>query len=124
MEKYFIIPKEEIAFTTLAETPDHAMIVFAWSHDEDLNKYFRAVTEDEYNDFVSKREDKIIESFKKNFFFYEIRNSVPNDDIAHRLADKAYNVWCKAGSYPYCDILNEYDVICRVINEWEDGDNE
>ena len=84
-KKYFIIPKDEVAFIVHSANGENAMECFATVMDLDMNQYFLAVTEEEYNEIKRKK--------------------------ARKLADKAYEAWCKAGGDLYCDIIAEYDAI-------------
>ena len=54
-KKFYIIPKEEVVMEIHSANADNAMICFAWSMDSDMNKYFRAVTEEEYEEIRRKR---------------------------------------------------------------------
>lgn len=121
-KKYYIIPKEAITFIVHSGNADDAMSCFAWAMDSDMNKYFRAVTEEEYAEIIQKRNDEIVKQSRLDFFFNEIVNGItPNEKTAHNLANRAYEIYCKAGSYPYCDIDTEYDAINRAVEEYEEG---
>jgi hypothetical protein len=54
-KKFYIIPKDEIVFTTDCVDADEAMGRFAWEMDSDMNAYFRAVTEEEYKEIIEKK---------------------------------------------------------------------
>ena len=119
-KKYFIIPKDEVAFIVHSANAENAMECFATVMDLDMNQYFLAVTEEEYNEIKRKKEEEIIKTDRKNFFFDEIINGItPDEKEARKLADRAYEIWCKAGSYPYCDIITEYDAIQKAEEERE-----
>lgn len=63
--KYFIIPQNDITMEIYAETPEQALEDFAWDMDSDMNAYFKAVTEEEYEliqkekQYVAYREQEL-----------------------------------------------------------------
>lgn len=127
MTKYYIIPKDEIALEInmpCVDTPEKAMMVFANNMSMDMNEYFVAVTEKGYEEYKAKQravaareaqiefyEDELMESF----------NEVSEVNI-HDVAKRAYEIYCKSGSYPYCDIETEYDALMKAVDEFKKGE--
>ena len=125
--KYYIIPTSDIAMEVNAEDMYDAMGTFAVTMDFDMNVYFRAVTEEEYEEIKDK---KLWEARKKtqvDFYIDELEDNfdIPEDQIPE-VADNAYKIYCQAGSYPYCDVETEYDALNKAYDEWweENGKKE
>ncbi len=119
-KKFYIIPKEEVAMEVHSANADDAMICFAWAMESDMNQYFRAVTEEEYNEIIQKRNNEIVKQDRLDFFFNEVINGItPDEKTARKITNKAYEIYNKAGSYPYCDIETEYDAINRAVEEYK-----
>lgn len=124
-KKYYIIPKEEIAFIVHSDNADDAMSCFAFAMDSDMNQYFRAVTEEEYLEYLREREAVAAMNSEIDFMASELMGDPDLDypeDVCYKIAALAYKIYCKAGSYPYCDIETEYDAINRAVEEYEKGE--
>lgn len=120
-KKYYIIPKEDIAMELYSANADDAMSCFAWAMDFDMNRYFRAVTEEEYHDYLREREAVNAMNGEIEFMADELMGDPDLDypeDVYYKIAVLAYKIYCKAGSYPYCDIVTEYDAINRAVEEY------
>lgn len=120
-KKYLIIPKDDVAFVVHSGNAEDAMSCFAWAMDSDMNAYFRAVTEEEYEEI---KEEKLWEASKKtqvDFYIEELEDNfdVPEDQIPD-VADNAYEIYCNAGHYPYSDVETEYDALNKAYDEWCD----
>ena len=119
--KYYIIPISEIAMEVEAEDKYGAMDEFALKADFDLNVYFKAVTEEEYHDYLREREAVADMNSEIEFMASELMGD-PDlaypEDVCYKIAALAYKIYCKAGSYPYCDIVTEYDAINRAVEEY------
>ena len=119
--KYYIIPTGEIAMEVEAEDKYGAMDEFALKADFDLNAYFKAVTEEEYHDYLREREAVNAMNGEIEFMADELMGDPDLDypeDVYYKIAVLAYKIYCKAGSYPYCDIVTEYDAINRAVEEY------
>lgn len=57
-KKFYIIPKNEVAMEIHSVNADDAMSCFAFAMDSDMNTYFRAVTEEEYNEMRYKKDGR------------------------------------------------------------------
>lgn len=120
-KKYYIIPREGIAMEVHSGNADDAMSCFAWAMDFDMNKYFRAVTEEEYLEYKREREAVSSMNSEIEFMASELMGNPDLDypeDVCYKIAALAYKIYCKAGSYPYCDIETEYDAIDRAVEEY------
>lgn len=124
-KKYYIIPKEEIAFIVHSGNAADAMSCFAWAMDSDMNRCFRAVTEEEYIEYKREREAVAAMDGEIEFMASELIEDPDFTypvDVCYKIAALAYKIYCKAGSYPYCDIETEYDAINRAVEEYrKDG---
>ena len=85
--KYYIIPTCDIATEVDAKDMYDAMDTFALTMDFDMNTYFRAVTEEEYEEIKDK---KLWEARKKtqvDFYIDELEDNfdIPEDQIPERL---------------------------------------
>ena len=123
--KYYIIPTCDIATEVDAKDMYDAMDTFALTMDFDMNVYFRAVTEEEYEEIKDK---KLWEARKKtqvDFYIDELEDNfdIPEDQIPE-VADNAYKIYCHAGSYPYCDVETEYDALDKAYDEWWEENGE
>lgn len=120
-KKYYIIPREDIAMKVYSANADDAMSCFAWAMDFDMNRCFRAVTEEEYLEYLREREAVAVMNSEIEFMASELMGD-PDftypEDVCYKIAAIAYKIYCKAGSYPYCDIETEYDAIDRAIEEY------
>ena len=120
--KFYIIPTTEISYIiNSAESAEDAMEKFALGMDFDLNAYFRAVTEEEYQMILEKRNDKIVQNR-----FLEWAEEIVLDDFseyrfskqdAKELAERAWEINCQGRG------LTEYECIETAIDEYmEEGD--
>ena len=117
--KYYIIPKDEIVMELDATNADEAVIDFATKMDMDMNQYFRAVTEEEYEQIKSQRLIDSDRESKISFYTEELEENfdVPEEDIPD-VAENAYDIYCDAGHGAYCDVETEYDALMRAYDEW------
>ena len=124
-KKYFIIPKDDVAMEIHSANPEDAMSCFAWAMDSDMNAYFRAVTEEEYEEIKDKRLWEARKKTQVDFYIDELENcfDIPEDQIPE-VADNAYKIYCHAGSYPYCDVETEYDALNKAYDEWWEENGE
>ena len=123
MKKYYIIPTTEIAhIINKAESSEDAMDKFALEMDFDLNTYFRAVTEEEYQMTLKKRNDEIVrnrfiewaeEVILEDFDEYDF-----TEQEAREIAERAWEVNCEGRG------LTEYECIEEAIDEYKKGDEE
>ena len=119
--KYYIIPKDEIVCEINADDAGDAVVEFATYMDSDMNVYFRAVTEEEYHNYLREREAVAAMNSEIEFMADELMGDPDLDypeDVCYKIAALAYKIYCKAGSYPYCDIVTEYDAINRAVEEY------
>lgn len=126
MTKYYIIPKDEIALEInmpCVDTPEKAMMVFANNMSMDMNEYFVAVTEKGYEEYKAEQRAVAAREAKIEFYEYELSKNfdVEEKDITD-IAEKAYEIYCNAGSYPYCDVETEYDALTKAVDEFEKGE--
>ena len=124
-KKYYIIPREDIAMEVHSANADDAMSCFAWAMDFDISRYFRAVTEEEYLEYKREREAVAAMNSEIEFMASELMGDPDftyTEDVCYKIAALAYKIYCKAGSYPYCDIETEYDAINRAVEEYEKGE--
>lgn len=126
-KKYFIIPKDDVAMEIHSANPEDAMSCFAWAMDSDMNTYFRAVTEEEYEEIKDK---KLWEARKKtqvDFYIDELEDNfdIPEEDIPE-VAERAYECYCKSGSpgYGWAEGLTEYEALEMAVDEWEEENGE
>lgn len=120
-KKYYIIPKEEIAFIVHSGNADDAMSCFAFAMDSDMNQYFLAVTEEEYLDIKRERNlkgahDQFIdwahEVLQEDFDEYEFDEETVDD-----LAEDAWDINCEGDGYTEYECIHE--AVDRYIRENE-----
>ena len=118
-KKYYIIPKNEIAFIVHSGNADHAMECFAWAMDSDMNRYFRAVTEEEYEEIKRERNlkgahDQFIDwahdVLQEDFDDYEFDNETVDE-----LAEDAWDINCEGEGY------TEYECIQEAVDRYRKG---
>ena len=116
-KKYLIIPKNDVAMEVHSSNPEDAMSCFAWAVDFDMSAYFRAVTEEEYNEI---KEKKLWEARKKtqvDFYISELEmnfDEVAEEDI-NEIAERAWEMYCgKEG-----EGLTEYETLEKAVDEYE-----
>lgn len=101
--KYFIIPQNDITMEIYAETPEQALEGFAWDMDSDMNAYFKAVTEKEY-ELIQK--EKQLATYRKQELEFRI------EDAKNHVED-LYEGRVKLTEEEYKDIaiefIEEYD---------------
>ena len=122
-KKYYIIPREEIAFVVHSGNADDAMSCIAWAMDSDMNKYFRAVTEEEYLDIKRERNlkgahDQFIDwahdVLQEDFDEYEFDKETADD-----LAEDAWDINCEGNGY------TEYECIQEAVDKYmKENDHE
>ena len=123
MKKYFIIPITEIShIINSAESAEDAMEKFALEMDFDMNTYFRAVTEEEYQQIIKrKQEDTVKNSFTEwaeevvleDFDEYDF-----TDQEAKEIAERAWEINCQGRGF------TEYECIEEAIDEYTKGGEE
>jgi hypothetical protein len=115
-KKFYIIPKEDVAMEVHSGNADDAMDCFAWTMDSDMNKYFRAVTEEEYFDIKRERDlkgahDQFIDwahdVLQEDFDEYEFDTETVDD-----LAEDAWDINCEGGGY------TDYECIQEAVNRY------
>jgi len=118
-KKYYIIPKDEIAFIVHSGNADHAMECFAWAMDSDMNRYFRAVTEEEYEEIKRERNlkgahDQFIDwahdVLQEDFDDYEFDKGTVDE-----LAEDAWDINCEGEGY------TEYECIQEAVDRYRKG---
>ena len=120
--KFYIIPVNEaitVDDPTINSASD-AMEYFAWHMEQDMNTYFKAVSEDEYLQYI---EDKKWEARKQcQIDFYESELADHFDEIPetaiHDVAENAYEIYTKAGSPGYWEVATEYDALELAVDEY------
>ena len=118
MIKYYIVPNDSPIETVNANSPDEALIAFASSFPVDLGKYFRAVTESEYEDIMLQQD---IDGDRNLFirFAKEVLEEdfeVPADDL-DEIADTAFEYYCDG-------VGTEYEAIQGAADDyWEKENN-
>ena len=129
-KKYFIIPKDDIAFIVHSGNAEDAMSCFATVMDLDMNTYFRAVTEEEYEEIKVKRNADAAKQNQIDFYIDELEHhfDIPEKDIKD-IAERAYECYCKSGSpgYGWAEGLTEYEALEMAVEEYEkkeDDDDE
>lgn len=70
--KYYIVPNNDIAMEIDAESAEQALEGFAWSMDSDMNTYFKAVTEKEY-ELIQK--EKQLATYRKQELEFRIEDA-------------------------------------------------
>ena len=118
--KYYIIPRNYIVDEIEAADAGEAIIDFATEMDSDMNIYFRAVTEEEYNEIQSANEKKEM----IDFFINELEENldIPEEDIQD-VAEMAYECYRKSGSpgYGWAEGLTEYEALEMAVDEYLEG---
>lgn len=121
--KYFIIPTTEISYIiNEAESAEDAMEKFALEMDFDLNAYFRAVTEEEYQQILKKRNDEIVENsfieWAEEVVLEDFDDYDFTDQEAKEIAENAWEINCQGRGF------TEYECIEEAIDEYKKGDEE
>ena len=120
-KKFYIIPKNEVAMEIHSANADDAMSCFAFAMDSDMNTYFRAVTEEEYNEMHFKKRAETERQEQIDFFVEELEKNydIPEEDIED-VAERAFECYCKSGSYGYgwAEGLSEYDALEMAVDEY------
>ena len=58
MNKYMIVPKENIADVIIAVSPEDAMTKFSIKMSPDMNSYFNAIEADKYDKYIDDMFDR------------------------------------------------------------------
>ena len=114
--KYYIIPVNEIAFTVDAKDAADAMESFATHMDLDMNAYFKAVTEEEYERIMLKQRHDARKEDQIDFYLDELDeyyDLVPKNMI-HDIAERAYEIYCEGNGD------TEYEALEKAIEEYEE----
>lgn len=115
-KKYYIIPVNDVAMEVHSANADNAMSCFAWAMDSNMNKYFRAVTEEEYLEIKRERNlkgahDQFIEwardVIQEDFDDYEFDEETVND-----LAEDAWDINCEGEGF------TEYECIQEAVSHY------
>ncbi len=110
--KYYIIPRPRTEFVYEADSAENAMVDFATSMDMDMNIYFVAVPEDQYEKYCHREDAKAHERFVKAFMKDTVTSDFPvyDEDIASDIADRAYEIYSEGdGDTEYESIQKAYD---------------
>ena len=122
--RYYIIPNNEIVDEIEAADAGEAIIDFATKMDLDMNIYFRAVTEEEYEEIEREKLRKARKQIHVNFYVDELydRFDVPEEDI-ESIAERAYECYRESGSpgYGWDNGLTEYDALEMAVKEYLKG---
>ena len=118
--KYYIIPKEEIAMEiedANVKNNIDAMMHFANYMSLDMDEYFKAVTEEEYDKIKKERDFDAVHSqfvnwakdvIEEDFDDYEF-----DEETISELAEDAWYINCD------CEGYTEYECIEAAIEEYE-----
>lgn len=101
------------------------MNIFVLNMSKNMSDYFRAVTEEEYHDYLRERKAVADMNSEIEFMADELMGDPDLDypeDVYYKIAALAYKIYCKAGRYPYCDIETKYDAINRAVEEYKKGE--
>ena len=116
MAKYYIIPNgKDIIAQIDAPDAEGAMADFVISMDTDMSAYFRAVTEQEYDEWRREQDSEAHERFVIDFM-----TSVAANDFGYNEADaaciggKAYSIYCEGNGQ------TEYECIEQAVEEYEE----
>jgi len=123
--KYYIIPKVDIAMEINADIMNcnnkaDAMTIFAINMDSDMNQYFKAVTEEEYENM---KNDKDFGTYKRTVIDFMRDVALDNFYIpeadANDVAYDAYEKFCEGK-----ESLTQYECVNIVCNQyWEEHDD-
>ena len=115
MAKFYIVPiEQEIAVN--GSSKEDAICNFATSMDADMNIYFKALSEEEYERYKEDRTDgaaheRFVKAFMKNELIEQFE--VPGDE-AEEIAAEAYNIYAEG------DGKTEYECIEEAYANWLD----
>lgn len=116
--KFYIIPNCDIVDEIEADDAKEALVNFATHMDLDMGAYFRAVTEEEYNEMCFKKAER---QKQIDFFVAELEENydIPEEDIED-VAERAFECYCKSGSqgYGWAEGLSEYDALEMAVDEY------
>lgn len=122
--KYYIIPTCDIAMEIDAKDDFEAIVTFATRMDFNMGVYFRAVTEEEYNEIQDKKLIEAIKNSQIDFYVDELEENydIPEEDIQD-VAERAYECYCKSGSpgYGWAEGLTEYEALEMAVDEYLEG---
>ena len=121
-EKYVIVPlikdKSELIE---AESAEEAIISFATTMDTDMNLYFKAVPEKEYESYMRRIKGQMHDDFVMEWMENTLMEDFDIKDkyVARELAERAYERYCGGNGE------TEYECIEWVYdNYYEDCNNE
>ncbi len=113
MTKFYIVPVEQ-EITIKGNNKEDAICNFAVSMDTDMNTYFKALSEEEYEQYKEDRTDaaaheRHVKAFMKNELIEQFE--VPEDE-AEDIAIDAYDIYAKG------DGKTEYECIDEAYENW------
>ncbi len=110
--KYHIIPRPRTEFVYEAKSAEGAMVDFATNMDMDMNIYFVAVPEDQYEEYCHQEDAKAHKRFVKAFMKNVVMDDFPvyDEDIAGEITEKAYEIYSEGdGDTEYESVQKAYD---------------
>lgn len=116
MAKYYIIPNgKDIIAEIDAPDAEGAMNDFAISMDTDINAYFKAVTEQEYDEWRRKQDSEAHERHVTAFMTSVAANDFGyNEEDAACIGVKAYLIYCEGNGQ------TEYECVEQAVEEYEE----
>ncbi len=116
MAKYYIIPNGKDVIAQIdAPDAEEAMNDFAISMDMDINAYFKAVTEQEYNEWRGKQDSEAHERHIIAFMTGVAAEDFGyNEEDAAYIGARAYSIYCEG------DGQTEYECVEQAIEEYEE----
>ena len=123
MAKYYIIPNgKDVVAEIDAPDAEGAMNDFAISMDMDMNAYFKAVTEQEYDEWRKEQDSEAHERHVTAFMTNVAVNDFGyNEEDAAYIGGRAYSIYCEGNGQ------TEYECIEQAVEEYEEeygGDKE
>lgn len=112
MAKFYIVPRPRTEFVYEADSAEDAMVDFATGMDTDMNTYFVAVPEDQYEEYChqedAKTHERLVKAWMKSTVTSDFR--VYDEDIAGEIAERAYEIYSEGdGDTEYESIQKAYD---------------
>ncbi len=116
MAKYYIIPNGKDVIAEIdAPDAEGAMDDFAISMDMDMNAYFKAVTEQEYDEWRREQDSEAHERYVTDFMASVAANDFGYDEEdAACIGVKAYSIYCEG------DGQTEYECVEQAVEEFEE----
>lgn len=112
--KYLIIPNNTLPMSIDANSKEDAMISFAAGMDTDMNTYFKAVTEEEYQNMRSDIRAKEHRAFVKDWMSGYLQSDFGmTEELACDWADRAYDIYCKG------EDMTEPESVAKAYEEYE-----